>query len=101
MRALVTGSVGFFGGILKDRLLSDGWEVVGVDRLVDAPQPGYAPMVVDIRDAAGFGKTVRDCKHDVIFHCAAVIAHDQKNITGIASRTVNGVNSVAESASQA
>src|SRR5438309_990182 len=101
MRALVTGSVGFFGGILKDRLLSDGWEVVGVDRLVDAPQPGYAPMVVDIRDAAGFGKTVRGCKPDVIFHCAAVLAHDRKNRAGLWSTNVDGTACVAQSAIQA
>jgi len=101
MRALVTGSVGFFGGILKDRLLSDGWEVVGVDRLVDAPQPGYAPMVVDIRDAAAFGKTVRGCKPDVIFHCAAVLAHDRKNRAGLWSTNVDGTACVAQSAIQA
>ncbi|MFY9265516.1 MAG: NAD-dependent epimerase/dehydratase family protein [Solirubrobacterales bacterium] len=31
MRALVTGSAGFIGSHLTERLLADGWEVLGVD----------------------------------------------------------------------
>ena len=32
MRAIVTGSAGFIGSHLVDRLTSDGWDVVGIDR---------------------------------------------------------------------
>ena len=31
MRALVTGCAGFIGSTLTDRLLAEGWDVVGVD----------------------------------------------------------------------
>ena len=35
MRALVTGCAGFIGSSLTDRLLANGWEVVGVDSFED------------------------------------------------------------------
>lgn len=35
MRALVTGAAGFIGSTLVDRLLQDGHDVVGIDRLSD------------------------------------------------------------------
>ena len=34
-RAVVTGAAGFIGSTLTDRLLSDGWEVVGIDSFED------------------------------------------------------------------
>ena len=35
MRALVTGCAGFIGSTLTDRLLCDGYEVIGIDRFSD------------------------------------------------------------------
>ncbi len=35
MRAVVTGAAGFIGSILTERLLDEGWKVLGVDRLSD------------------------------------------------------------------
>lgn len=35
MKALVTGCAGFIGSTLTDRLLSDGYEVIGIDRFSD------------------------------------------------------------------
>ena len=34
MRALVTGAAGFLGSHMVDRLLADGYDVIGVDNLV-------------------------------------------------------------------
>lgn len=98
MRALVTGSAGFFGGVLKDRLLADGWEVVGVDRLPDVEQPGYAPRVIDLRDAIAVGKALNEFKPDAVFHCAAVLAHDRRNRANLWSSNVDGTANVARAA---
>jgi nucleoside-diphosphate-sugar epimerase len=98
MRALVTGSAGFFGSLLKDRLLADGWEVTGVDLLEDAKQPGYTPKTVDIRDPTALGKTLDDFRPDAIFHCAAVLAHDRQNRTNLWSSNVDGTACIAQAA---
>jgi len=39
MRALITGAAGFIGSHLCERLLADGWEVVGVDNFDDFYDP--------------------------------------------------------------
>lgn len=39
MRAIITGVAGFIGSILCERLLGDGWEVVGVDCFRDYYDP--------------------------------------------------------------
>ena len=35
MKALVTGCAGFIGSHLTDRLLKEGFEVIGIDRFAD------------------------------------------------------------------
>lgn len=35
MRAIVTGCAGFIGSVLTDRLLSQGWDVIGIDSFED------------------------------------------------------------------
>lgn len=101
MKALVTGSAGFFGGILCDALLSDGWEVAGVDLLPDAIRPGFVPRVVDIRDERLLSSAVEEFRPDVIFHCAAVLAHDRRNRSKLWSTNVDGTASVAAAAIRA
>lgn len=101
MKALVTGSAGFFGGILRDALLNEGWDVAGVDILPDAPRPNFVPRVLDIRDEASLSSAVEEFRPDVIFHCAAVLAHDGKNRANLRSTNVDGTASVAAAAMRA
>ena len=101
MRALVTGSAGFFGGVLKEHLLADGWTVAGLDVLPDIEQANYKPYTADIRDGAAVGAAMDEFKPDTVFHCAAVLAHDRQNRENLWSANVEGTSRVAEAATRA
>lgn len=45
MRGLVTGVAGFIGSHLAQRLVADGWDVVGTDRFTD-----YYPRLLKERN---------------------------------------------------
>src|SRR5262249_16044044 len=49
-RALVVGVTGISGGNLAQRLLSDGWEVVGLCRNPDDVDPRITPLTADLED---------------------------------------------------
>jgi UDP-glucuronate 4-epimerase len=82
MRALITGCAGFIGSHLSERLLADGWNVLGIDcfnenygrrakleNLHEAQQWEafeFVPVDLSRGDLAGL---VADC--DVVFHLAA------------------------------
>jgi len=83
-KVLVTGAAGFIGSHLCERLLGDGWVVVGVDNFDDFYDPrikhrniesclkdGKFQLVeADIRDAAAMDKTISD-GIEIIVHLAA------------------------------
>ena len=77
---LVTGSSGFFGGILKRRLLREGHTVVNVDleRDEDAPLPNLTAIQGDLRDRSLLERVFHEHRFDAIFHCAAQLAHGMK-----------------------
>ncbi len=77
---LVTGSSGFFGGVLKRRLLREGHSVVNVDleRDEDAPLPNLSAIQGDLRDRGLMEQVFRAHKFDAIVHCAAQLAHGMK-----------------------
>lgn len=81
MRALVTGAAGFLGSHLVDRLVHDGYEVVGLDNLftgkrenLEVPHRFFEFIRADVCDPFHI-----DC--DVIFHlaCPASPIHYQRN----------------------
>jgi len=77
---LVTGASGFFGGVLKRRLLREGHTIVNVDleRDEDAPSEGLTAIVGDLRDASLMQSVFAEHRFDAIFHCAAQLAHGMK-----------------------
>jgi UDP-glucuronate 4-epimerase len=84
MKAIVTGAAGFIGSHLCDRLLDEGWSVVGIDNFDDFYGPEvkrsnisgclknkqFCLVKADIRDAAGMNKIISDGA-DIIVHLAA------------------------------
>jgi UDP-glucose 4-epimerase len=74
---LVTGASGFFGGILKRRLLREGHTVVNIDLEVDedAGLPGLTSVRGDLRNRALMEQVFSDHRFDAIFHAAAQLAH--------------------------
>jgi UDP-glucuronate 4-epimerase len=85
MRALITGVAGFIGSHLSERLLADGWAVVGVDNFDDFYDPqikrrnisecrknkNFQLIEADIRDGDAMGKaTGEDVR--IIVHLAAM-----------------------------
>ena len=74
---LVTGASGFFGGILKRRLLREGHTAVNIDleRDEDAGAPGLTSIQGDVRREALVRQTFAEHHFDAVFHCAAQLAH--------------------------
>ncbi|MEO6803892.1 MAG: NAD(P)-dependent oxidoreductase, partial [Granulicella sp.] len=76
---LVTGGSGFFGGVLKRRLLLEGHTVVNIDLESDEDSlPGLISIRGDLRDADLLQKVFREQRFDAIFHVAAQLAHGMK-----------------------
>jgi len=84
MKAVVTGAAGFIGSHLTERLLKDGWSVVGIDSFDEFYDPQikrrniaqaqdsscFQLIEADIRDKAAMEQAVSD-DVDVIIHLAA------------------------------
>lgn len=77
-RVLVTGAAGFIGSNLVDRLLADGYEVVGYDNfstgqrrfLVDAnASPRFSMVEGDLLDQPALGAAMKAV--DTVFHLSA------------------------------
>jgi UDP-glucose 4-epimerase len=97
---LVTGASGFFGGVLKRRLLAEGFALTNIDlvRDEDAGADGLTSIQGDIRDAGLLQRTFAEHKFVAVFHCAAMLAHDVKDETLLWTSNVDGTRMVAEAA---
>ena len=74
--ALVTGGSGFFGGILKRKLLDSGVRVVNIDlQKDDLEHPALMSVQGDIRNGALMERLYAENRFDAVFHCAAILAH--------------------------
>jgi len=84
MKVLITGAAGFIGSHLSERLLNDGWTVVGVDNFDDFYDPqikrrniadclkdkNFQLIEADIRNTSAVDKAVTD-DIETIVHLAA------------------------------
>jgi len=77
---LVTGASGFFGGVLKRRLLREGHTCVNVDleQDEDAGLAGLISIRGDLRDRELMERIFGEHIFDAIFHCAAQLAHGMR-----------------------
>jgi len=100
LEVLVTGGSGFFGGVLKRRLLVEGFAVTNIDlvRDEDAGAEGLTSIQGDIRDAELLARTFAEHRFAAVFHCAAMLAHDVKDETLLWTSNVDGTRLVAEAA---
>lgn len=91
MRIAVTGASGVLGRGLVTRLLSHGYEVVGISRHRPESWPSTADFVAaDVRDAAAIRHAVMGS--EVVAHCAWALHQDGVNIEG----TRNVLEAMAE-----
>jgi nucleoside-diphosphate-sugar epimerase len=94
---LVTGGSGFFGGVLKRRLLAEGYTCVNYDLLPDADSlPGLKSVEGDLRDAALLEKVFRENRFDAVIHCAAMLAHGKIERDQLWTSNVDGTVNLAK-----
>lgn len=94
---LVTGGSGFFGGILKRRLLSEGFSCINVDLV---PDPEKHPQLIsiqgDIRDKSLLASLFREYPISAVMHCGAFLAHGSMVEKDLWSSNVEGTRNLAD-----
>jgi nucleoside-diphosphate-sugar epimerase len=98
-KVLVTGGSGFFGGILKNRLLDEGFSVVNLDLVADPDQHQRLKSILgDIRDAGLVDRLFDAERFDAVQHCAAMLAHEKIADRDLWASNVDGTRNLAEAA---
>jgi UDP-glucose 4-epimerase len=96
-KILVTGGAGFFGGLLKRRLLADGVSCISVDLVADEDRhPNLISVEGDIRDRDLMQRLFAEHAFATVYHCAAVLAHAVKDKSFLWTSNVDGTRVVAE-----
>jgi nucleoside-diphosphate-sugar epimerase len=94
---LVTGGSGFFGELLKKRLLQDGHRCVNIDLEEDSTShPLLTSVKGDIRDRDALDRLFAEHRFDAVFHCAAILGYAAKSKDFLWTCNVDGTRSVAE-----
>ncbi len=98
---LITGGSGFFGGVLKRRLLSEGYACTNIDLVADPDtHPDLTSIQGDIRDKSLLQKIFTTQKFAAVHHCAAQLAHDAIDDNLLWTSNVDGTRNLAEAAKQ-
>ncbi|WP_158750893.1 NAD(P)-dependent oxidoreductase [Acidobacterium sp. S8] len=94
---LVTGGSGFFGGVLKRRLLAEGYTCVNYDLLPDTDRlPGLQSVQGDLRDTALLAKVFYEERFDGVIHCAAMLAHGKIDSDQLWTSNIDGTLNLAK-----
>jgi UDP-glucose 4-epimerase len=94
---LITGGSGFFGGILKRRLLAEGFRCVNVDLVPDLDwHENLESIQGDLRDQPLLSRIFACHQFAAVFHCAAMLAHGEMDEKLLWSSNVDGTRSLAE-----
>ncbi|MFZ2456914.1 MAG: NAD(P)-dependent oxidoreductase [Candidatus Altiarchaeia archaeon] len=94
---LITGGSGFFGGLLKEKLLDTGICCVNIDLKKDPfAHPNLCSVQGDIRNRDLLDSIFFKYKFDAVFHCAALLAHEVKDEKRLWSSNVEGTRNVAD-----
>lgn len=100
--ALVTGGSGFFGGILKRRLLANGHSVVNIDLEEDeCRHSNLVSIRGDLRDPATVRRICSAYPISAVYHCAAQLAHGNVDQQLLWTCNVDGTRILAEAARDA
>jgi GDPmannose 4,6-dehydratase len=70
-RAIVVGSSGQDGRLLRDQLLGSGTEVIGVSRKIQEECPGFTQARIDVTSAGQVADLVRECRPAEVYYLAA------------------------------
>ena len=96
---LLTGGAGFFGGIVKNRLLDAGYRCVSIDLCPDPTvHTDLTTIQADIRDVRLLDRIYQQYRFDAIIHCAAMLAHAVKDKRLLWESNVDGTRNIAEMA---
>ncbi len=98
---LVTGGSGFFGGVLKRRLLAEGFRCTNIDLVSDPDTHANLRSVQgDIRDTALLALLFKEERFAAVLHCAALLAHDTVDCDDLWTANVDGTRNLAEACRQ-
>ncbi len=94
---LISGGSGFFGGVLIDHLLQQGWDCINIDILDnDRSHKNLTNIKGDIRSLNDINKCFKGNKIDVVFHCAALLAHGNIKKEDLNKTNIDGTKNLAE-----
>ena len=94
---LITGGSGFFGGVLKRRLLAEGFRCVNIDLVPDPDQhENLEGIQGDLREQALLAEVFAKHKFAAVFHCAAMLAHGAMDENLLWSSNFDGTRNIAE-----
>ena len=98
---LITGGAGFFGGVLKRTLLSEGVRCISVDICPDEDEhPNLVKRQVDILNIGELDRVFTSERIDGVVHCAAVLAHGSKECADVERGNMDATRNVVQAMSR-